>query len=148
MMKNILSMRGQWNNILFQCFSLERVCEWVGIKETVIMHMFIYNKAFLYRRIKMSPYDYVQSLCAHVRQYFSYNMAWSPYCMLMLTAAKCSSSAFLLSLQCVSRQHIETSCLHTRQYVNVSEICNVLECFFQDVRNKQYQQEISLLPLQ
>lgn len=30
------------------------------------MHMFIYNKAFLYRRIKMSPYDYIQSLSVHI----------------------------------------------------------------------------------
>lgn len=53
---------------------MERFCEQAGNKETVIMHMFIYNKAFLYRRIKMSPYEYLQSLCAHIMQYISHTI--------------------------------------------------------------------------
>lgn len=93
----------------------------------------------------VSLWLYTVSLCTYYAVYFSYNMAWSPYCMLMLTAVKCSSSAFLLSLQCASRQHIKTSCLHTHLYVNVLEMCNILECVCQDVKNKPYQQEISLL---
>lgn len=38
------------------------------------MHMFIYNKAFLNRRIKMSPYDYIQSPYAHIMQYISHTI--------------------------------------------------------------------------